>query len=372
MYLALDPKFSLRKGERNVLFYRVNHEAGNLEDLRLLTPSTAIVLSLFDGDRSIEEIKNITNQLFEISPEEKGEHFEKFLEGWSPFLCEVTPANKHLIKKYDPKEFIIQSSQVDLTDYRSAAPITLAYSPTYSCSRNCIYCYAENEFSPSQAEMPLEKIKELIEEMHRLEVIVVSIGGGDPFTREDFVDILQLLISVNITPIVSTKEYLSESTARRLRDIGLKTIQLSIDSPVPEMADFLTGSKGYFSQITKTMDGLLKNNIKVTTNSVITTHNFHEIPILVLFLIEKGITTIHLSRYARSPYRHSDDLFLSKEDTNWLADKVNHIKDKHPHCNIEFASLSREPKDPEGELQKHLSRSPCPAGKNQLHDIARR
>jgi|GEM_PF-1337971 len=366
MYLAFDPKYSLRKGERNILFYRANYETGNLEDLRLLHPNTAIVLSLFNGRRGIEEIKSIISQLFEISPEEKREYFKNFLETWSPFLCEVTDANKHLIKQYDQKEFIIDASQVDLTHFRLTAPITLAYLPTYSCSRNCIYCYAEKEFSPFQAEMPFEKIKAIINEMRKLRVIMLSLGGGDAFTREDFLDILQVVISANITPIVSTKEYLSEPTVRRLREIGLKTIQLSVDSPVPEIADFLTGSKEYFSQIIKTMDRLLKNNIKVTTNTVVTSYNFHELPKLILFLIEKGIASIHLSQYARSLYRHRDDLFLYRKDTNWLASEVNHIQNKYPHCNIEFAGVSRELEDPEEELRKHLTRPPCPAGKSSF------
>ncbi|MFH1547301.1 MAG: radical SAM protein, partial [bacterium] len=184
--------------------------------------------------------------------------------------------------------------------------------------------------------------------------------------RPDFPDILELVISANIIPIVSTKEFLSEATVSRLHEIGLTTIQLSIDSLIPEIADFLTGSNDYFSQISKTMDRLLKNNIKVTTNTVVTSYNFSHIPELVLFLVQKGVVTIHLSQYARSLYRHRDDLFLSKEDKIWLTNKINDIKDQHPECDIQFPRLLREFENPGEELQRHLSRPPCPAGKSSF------
>ena len=148
--------------------------------------------------------------------------------------------------------------------------------------------------------------------------------------------------------------------------MGLETIQLSIDSPVAEIADFLTGSKGYFGQIVKTMDRLLKKGIKVTTNTVVTPYNLRGLPRLILFLIEKGLTAIHLSRYARSIYRHRDDLFLGREDIDWLADRVEEIKDKHPRCNLQFSKIAGEFDDEGEKLRRHLSRPPCPAGRSSF------
>jgi len=174
------------------------------------------------------------------------------------------------------------------------------------------------------------------------------------------------IISKGIIPLLSTKEYLSDDTVEKLRGIGLKRIQLSIDSSVPEIADFLTGSEGYFSEMTKLIDRLQKNDIQVTTNTVVTSYNAYTIPYLVKWLLGKNIRTTRISQYGRSLYRHTDDLFLSKEQVNWIKPHIIEITQKFPQARISFATYFVENTDPETRLNKFLNRPRCTAGKSGL------
>lgn len=364
MYFCLKPDYQLRRAEKNIVLFKLD-KLGYLGEQKLLHPNIAILLALLNGERTWEDVKVTARYLFDLSPDEVDALIEKFLAEWKPYLSEVTPQNQGKVRHYDPRNFVIDAKEVDLSHYRLSAPINLGYVVTDRCSRKCIYCYGEQEFAPKRGLLPFERIKEIIEEASKLEVANFSFSG-EPFIRKDIVDIVGEIISKGIIPLLSTKEYLSDDTVEKLHDIGLKRIQLSIDSSVPEITDFLTGSEGYFLEMAKLIDRLQKNDIEVTTNTVVTSYNAYTIPYLVKWLLGKNIRTIRISQYGRSLYRHTDDLFLSKEQVNWIKPHIIEIAQKFPEVEINLSSYFSEETDFERRLQKFLSRSICTAGKSGM------
>jgi radical SAM protein with 4Fe4S-binding SPASM domain len=362
MCFSLKPEYQLRRAERSIVLFKLD-ELGYLGEQRLVHPNIAILLALLNGQRTWVEVKKTANFIFNLSEPKFDSVLEKFLDEWKPYLYEVTPQNKGRVKQYDPRNFVMDAKEVDLSHYRLCAPINLGYIVADRCSRKCIYCYGEQEFAPKRGLLPFERIKEIIEEASKLEVANFSFSG-EPFIRKDIVDIVGEIISKGMIPLLSTKEYLSEDTVEKLNDIGLKRIQLSIDSSVPEIADFLTRSEGYFSEMTKLIDRLQKNDIEVTTNTVVTSYNAYIIPHLVKWLLEKNIRTIRISQYGRSLYRHTDDLFLSKEQVNWIKPHIIEIAQKFPEARISFATYFVENTDSETRLNKFLNRPRCTAGKS--------
>jgi radical SAM protein with 4Fe4S-binding SPASM domain len=361
MYFSLKQDYKIRKAERGILLYTLN-ELGDIQDQKMIHPNSAILLALLDGERKLEDLNNTIAYLFNLSESEVDALLKKFLDEWKPYLCEVDPQSRDRINKYDPRSFVMNAKTVDLTHYRLSTPINLVFIVTDRCSRKCIYCYGEQEFAPERIPLSFERIKEILKEASELGVTNI-IFSGEPFKRQDILAVIEETISEGIIPLLSTKEYLSNYTVEKLRDIGLTRIQLSIDSAVPEIADFLTGSNGYFLRMAELIDCLQEHNIEVTINTVATPYNVYTIPHLARWLLGKNIRKIRISQYGRSIYRHSDDLFLSEDHVKWLKPYIAEIEQEYPKAEIKFASYFSEITDSETRINKFLSRPRCMAGK---------
>ncbi len=76
-------------------------------------------------------------------------------------------------------------------------------------------------------------------------VFQFSIGGGEPFVREDFMDLLDYAHEKGIVTCVSTNgTMINDEIARRL-DHKLVYIQVSLDGASPESNDAIRGEGSF-------------------------------------------------------------------------------------------------------------------------------
>lgn len=116
----------------------------------------------------------------------------------------------------------------------------------------------------------------------------------------------------------STKAYISEETAEKLQAVGLKEMQVSLDSFNPEHANQLMGDSHAFDEVIATMNNLKKAGIEVTLKAVITSLNIYDIPDYFRKGVELGIKHIRVSYYYASANRHSDALKPTNQQLEWL------------------------------------------------------
>jgi cyclic pyranopterin phosphate synthase len=121
--------------------------------------------------------------------------------------------------------------------------------------------------------------KELMsyEEMLRICSLLVDMGidkvritGGEPFVRKD---ILQLLTAIsNLNGLrelsITTNGVLTAPYVAHLKDIGVKSVNLSLDTLDPDRFFAIT-RRNEFSNVMKTLDSLLHHHIEVKINSVV-------------------------------------------------------------------------------------------------------
>lgn len=82
-----------------------------------------------------------------------------------------------------------------------------------------------------------------------MQVFQVNFGGGEPFLRDDFLDILSYAHSRGITTCVSTNgTVLSEPLVDELLRMGPVYLQVSLDGACAETNDVIRG-KGTFARV---------------------------------------------------------------------------------------------------------------------------
>jgi mycofactocin biosynthetic radical S-adenosylmethionine protein MftC len=128
------------------------------------------------------------------------------------------------------------------------------------------------------AELDFEKCCAFIDELDRMEEFQINFGGGEPFLRKDFPDILDYAHSKGITTCVSTNgTMLDETLVTRLGWMNLLRIQVSLDGATAATNDAIRGS-GAYERILKGIALLSRQDFPhLSINTVVTRANFCEI-----------------------------------------------------------------------------------------------
>lgn len=333
----------LRREDKRILLYTTDPDYRISGKMLFLAPPSAIFLGLCNGRRTQQEVLEAVSYIFDLPSIESArlaaqQMVEFLVQNVGPeiFLDPSFVNDSFFGKEYDTLDFVIDARKVDLRGGRLDAPLDLIYIVTQACFRKCRYCYAETIEAPEFELLPVERFAELMQEAHSLQINSIVFGGGEPFCRKDILRLIRLAIDADICPFLSTKAYLSKAVCNELKDMNLPFIQVSIDSHREHIADFLTGSKGYFQQIMKTIQNLREVQIPIRAKAVLTPFNTFDVPELLNLLSALGVNKFHFVRYGRSAFRHSDSLFADDDALKYVRDAIELFKSQHPEVRIDY------------------------------------
>lgn len=147
----------------------------------------------------------------------------------------------------------------------------LRLSITDRCNLRCFYCRSCEglKFIPHEKILTYEELLDLIGLSRGLGVQKVRLTGGEPFVRKDFMSFLQKLkqrypdCDIRLT----TNGTLLADKIQDLYDIGLKVINISLDTLSSSKYQSITG-RDFFFKVRKAIDSCLDWGIKVKINVV--------------------------------------------------------------------------------------------------------
>ena len=180
------------------------------------------------------------------------------------------------------------------------APVNVTWEITAKCNLQCRHCLSAGMVEAEADELDFEQSRAFIDELDRMEVFQINFGGGEPFLRNDFPDILDYAHSKGITTCVSTNgTTLDENLVKRLSGMKLLRIQVSLDGATAAVNDAIRGP-GTYERILEGIKLLSQNGIShLSINTVVTRINFHEIEQLCGLAKQYGVKT-RLSRFRPS------------------------------------------------------------------------
>ena len=73
------------------------------------------------------------------------------------------------------------------------APICLTWELTYACNLACIHCLSSSGRRDPH-ELNTSEARAVIDELARLQVFYVNIGGGEPTIRPDFFELIEYCV----------------------------------------------------------------------------------------------------------------------------------------------------------------------------------
>jgi mycofactocin biosynthetic radical S-adenosylmethionine protein MftC len=135
------------------------------------------------------------------------------------------------------------------------APICLTWELTYACNLACAHCLSSSG-RPDPAELSTAECKRVIDELERMQVFYVNIGGGEPTVRPDFWELVDYATAQHVGVKFSTNGLrITPQIARQLAVSDYLDVQISLDGATVEVNDAIRGL-GSFAMATRAMQNL--------------------------------------------------------------------------------------------------------------------
>lgn len=147
----------------------------------------------------------------------------------------------------------------------------LRISVTERCNFRCQYCMPEKPFSwvPKENLLSFEELFLFVKVAIDGGVEKIRITGGEPLLREDLDSFIRMIdeYKPGLDLALTTNAYLLPQAAQRLKDAGLKRLNISLDSLKPDVAAKIAG-KDVLKEVLEGIDKALEVGLKVKINMV--------------------------------------------------------------------------------------------------------
>jgi heme b synthase len=183
---------------------------------------------------------------------------------------------------------------IPLNDTEIKPPRLIAWELTNACNLACIHCRASAIKDPSPDELSTAEAKHFVDELVENKPIII-LTGGEPLLRSDVFDIAKYASGHGLRVVLATNgTLLTPDIAKKLKDIGIQRVSISIDGYTKETHDIFRGETGAFEAALFGIDILKNAGISFQINTTITKRNLTEIPNIYELALELGASALHI------------------------------------------------------------------------------
>jgi mycofactocin biosynthetic radical S-adenosylmethionine protein MftC len=150
------------------------------------------------------------------------------------------------------------------------APICLTWELTYACNLACVHCLSSSGRRDPR-ELSTAECMRVIDELQRMQVFYVNIGGGEPTVRRDFWELVDYATAHDVGVKFSTNgSRITPQVAARLAASDYVDVQVSLDGATAEVNDRVRG-RGSYAMAVRAMERLRAAGCERVKLSVVVT-----------------------------------------------------------------------------------------------------
>jgi len=229
----------------------------------------------------------------------------------------------------------------------------VVWNSTKTCNLECVHCYADAEKSKFVGELTTNEAIALIDDLAAIRCPALLISGGEPLVRPDVLDLAEYAISHGVRVTFSTNGTLiNEKIARRLADIGVTYVGISVDG-AEEDHDRFRAKVGAYKDALRGIRNCRAAGIRVGVRFTVTAENAKDIDSVFQLVEREGIGRLciyHLVYSGRGGYLSGIDLggegkrqFMNKlisQVETWNAEKREvEVMTVDNHCDGPYTYL---------------------------------
>ena len=189
------------------------------------------------------------------------------------------------------------------------------------CNFNCSHCYVKAPNSELKDRLTLETVRELAQQFDELNAWEVGIQGGEPLLFPDLEDLIRCLDVNRFYVCVITNGYLmTDDTAKKLADLGVDRVAVSIDGFNQKEHDTLRKKKGSYAKCLHALECVKKAGMTAAINTVIGHYNVwsEQFVPFVQFAQENGYQIVMNPATPTGNWINNHEIMLTEEDSEYL------------------------------------------------------
>jgi len=168
----------------------------------------------------------------------------------------------------------------------------VVWNVTKRCNLKCLHCYAQATATAAPDELSHAEGLALLKDLKDFGVPVVLFSGGEPLMRPDLLDLVDWTVTAGLRAVISTNGTLiTRKMARRLKDLGLSYVGISLDGTAATHDKF-RGQPGSFAAAMAGVRHCQEQGLKVGLRFTISRLNYQEVPAIFDLVEEYGIPRI--------------------------------------------------------------------------------
>jgi AdoMet-dependent heme synthase len=145
-----------------------------------------------------------------------------------------------------------------------AIPLSVHVDLTMRCNERCVHCYRVIE---DRRELTTAEVKSLLADLARAGTLYLTFSGGEIFLRPDLFELIAEAKRLRFDlRLKSNALLISEERARRLRELGVRQVDVSIYSADPAVHDAVTQIPGSLARSLAAIDRLRAAGVGVKLN----------------------------------------------------------------------------------------------------------
>jgi len=130
-------------------------------------------------------------------------------------------------------------------------PLSVHVDLTMRCNERCVHCYRVVESRP---ELTGDEVRALLAELAEAGALYLTFSGGEIFLRGDVLDLIAHAKRLRFDVRLKTNALrITDALAARLRDLGVRQVDVSVYSASADVHDGITRVPGSF---VRTMEGV--------------------------------------------------------------------------------------------------------------------
>jgi len=212
------------------------------------------------------------------------------------------------------------------------APFLIVWNFTNACNLKCKHCYQKASL-PLPTELSLEEKLNTIEQLDQAGVAAVAFSGGEPTIHPHFPIVLKAASDAGMYTALATNglALADLSFAEKLKKLGLRYVEVSIDSADPDKHDQFRGVKGAWEKAVRGLRNAVELGFSTAMATTITRLNLDEIDDILDLAEEIGVQRVVFFNFI--PVGRGKDIVkldLTPEEREEILKKIyleNHKRD---------------------------------------------
>lgn len=173
-------------------------------------------------------------------------------------------------------------------------PRVIAWEVTRSCNLACAHCRASALCGPYEGELSTAEAFTLVDQIAEMGSPILILTGGEPLLRADIWQIAERAMGAGLHVVMAPNGTLvTREVARKMAEVGIRRISVSIDYPDATEHDAFRGVPGAFEGAVAGVKNAIAVGVEVQINSTITKMNVHHLPALLALAERIGAVSFH-------------------------------------------------------------------------------